>query len=261
MQKALHQKVFRLVVMTKDKLEKIKGYYNSLKAQKKVLDETAAAGNPCIRDSQFRVVENELANVEKDFPEILSKFTPSEFYSHNVKGKVYYNITGLRLFLASLVEKLKDKIESPQNIPVTETRDFSFMKDTELRMIIERDYSEIRRAYSSQCWKSVIILSGSTIEAILVDLLLIHKTKAIAAVKAPNNNKSDITKWDLVSLIEVSVELGLVSSGVEKLSHSVREYRNLIHPGNEVRNKLTFGSEEAKIALEVLHIVHRDLSQ
>ena len=63
----------------------------------------------------------------------------------------------------------------------------------------------------------------------------------------------------LKTLIDVSVELKLVSAGVEKLSNPVREYRNLIHPGNEIRSGLTFGAEEAKIALEILHMLHRDL--
>jgi hypothetical protein len=100
------------------------------------------------------------------------------------------------------------------------------------------------------CWGSI--------EAILIDLLLHQESKAKAATTAPKN--PDIKRWDFADLIKVSVELTLVSQGVEKLSQSVREYRNLVHPGNEIRNNLTFGSEEAKIALEVLHIVHRDLS-
>ena len=106
--------------------------------------------------------------------------------------------------------------------------------------------------------KSVIILSGGAIEAILTDIALQNATQAKAATSAPK--ESDVTRWDLADLINVAVELKLVSAGVEKLSHSVRAYRNLIHPGNEIRNKLTFDAEEAKIALEVLHIVHRDLS-
>jgi hypothetical protein len=69
-----------------------------------------------------------------------------------------------------------------------------------------------------------------------------------------------LTKWDLRDLIAVCVDLKLVSPGVERLSSPVREYRNLVHAGNELRTGLVFGSEEARIALEVLNMVHRDLS-
>jgi len=146
-----------------------------------------------------------------------------------------------------------------ESTPVTQTKEFTFVNSPELRKILERDYIEIQRAFIAHCWKSVIILSGGTIEAILMDLLLQKQSAALAATKAPKG-KSDISRWDLADLINVSVELRLVTNGVERLSHPVRDYRNLVHPGNEVRNNLTFGAEEAKIALEVLHIVHRDCS-
>lgn len=35
----------------------------------------------------------------------------------------------------------------------------------------------------------------------------------------------------------------------------------LVHPGNEVRTSLKFGKEEARIALTVLEMIHRDLSR
>jgi len=142
---------------------------------------------------------------------------------------------------------------------VTQTKEFTFVEDPEVRKILERDYIEIQRAFIAHCWKSVILLSGGAIEAILMDLLLQNPSSARRSVNAPKG-KSEISRWDLADLINVSVDLGMVSSGVEKLSHSVRDYRNLIHPGNEIRNKITFNAEEAKIALEVLHIVHRDRS-
>jgi hypothetical protein len=116
----------------------------------------------------------------------------------------------------------------------------------------------MQRAYISSCWKSVLILSGGAIEAILLDLLQANQAQALAASKAPG--KPDLTRWDLADLINVAVELKLVSDGVEKLSHPVREYRNLVHPGVEVRTGLKFGEQEAKIALEVLHLLHRDLT-
>ena len=155
--------------------------------------------------------------------------------------------------------RLKVLIEEHLDTPVTEARQFAFINEANIRRIIERDYDEIQRAYISKCWKSVIILCGRTIEAILMDLLISHDTEAKQAKSAPN--KPDISRWDLSELINVAVELKLVTEGVEKLSHSIREYRNLVHPGNEIRNRLRFDAEEARISLEVLNILHRDLSK
>jgi hypothetical protein len=153
---------------------------------------------------------------------------------------------------------LQISIEETAETPVTERREFQFVRRPEIRAILERDFSEAQRAYISECWKSVIVLSGGMIEAVLADLLLHNQGVAISASKAPKN--PDITRWDLADLINVAVELKLVSPGVEKLSHPIREYRNLIHPGHEVRSGLHFGAEEARIALEVLNIVYRSLA-
>jgi hypothetical protein len=136
--------------------------------------------------------------------------------------------------------------------------EFTFIADSNLRAVLERDYQEIQRAFAARCWKSVIILSGGAIEAILLDLLQKNSVVAKASPKAAKSY--DLTRWDLKNLIDVSVDCKLVSASVEKLSNPVREFRNLIHPGNEIRNRLIFGEEEARIALEVLNIVHRDLS-
>jgi hypothetical protein len=64
-----------------------------------------------------------------------------------------------------------------------------------------------------------------------------------------------------VHLILVAVDLRLVTPGVEKLSHSVREYRDLVHPSVQVRTQLKSDKEEARIAIEVLNMLHRDLSR
>ena len=80
-------------------------------------------------------------------------------------------------------------------------------------------------------------------------MLTSDEAAAKSAEAAPK--KSDITRWDLSELINVAVELKKVSVGVERLSNSIREYRNLIHPSREIRNELNFGAEEAKIAIRM----------
>ena len=174
------------------------------------------------------------------------------------RGLPNYYADAISGYLSSALARLAIEMDVEDSTPVTESRDFSFVNDADLRRILERDDQEIQRAFISGCWKSVIILSGGAIEAILVDILSSNAPAARSATKAPK--KADIRAWDLADLINVAVELDLLTAGVEKLSHSLREYRNLVHPGNEIRNKLLVEREEAKIALEVLNMVHRELS-
>lgn len=111
---------------------------------------------------------------------------------------------------------------------------------------------------TGKCWKAAVVLSGGLIEALLADQLLRDLAKAVAANSAPKKNQ-DISTWRFVELINVAVELRLVSRSAEKLSHSVREYRNLVHPHKELKDKLGADEQEAKIALQVLHLIDRDL--
>jgi hypothetical protein len=204
------------------------------------------------------MLETEINKINSDFPGLIPTFNKRLFFAFSgSNGRTsYYDIKGILSYLATTISKLKIITDDEGSSPVTESKIFSFIQNAPLQKIIERDYQEIQRTYIAKCWKSVIILSGGAIEAILIDLLQQNDANAMSSTSAPEN--SDITKWDLCDLIKVSVELKLLSPSIDKLSHSVREYRNLIHPGNEIRNKLVFGEEEAKIAIEILNILHRE---
>jgi hypothetical protein len=244
--------------MTDEESKKLRAYYHSLLEQQHVLEGLASKSSH-VEAPSIRILGEEIKRVEADFPGLLPVFNANDYFNdRSESGEIYYKLVGVRSYVGTAIGRLKVAIEEVKDSPITQRREFSFIKERELRKILERDYVEIQTAYVAKCWKSVIILSGSAIEAILTDILLQNTTLAMGAKCSPK--EPDITRWDLADLINVAVELKLVSAGVEKLSHSVRAYRNLIHPGNEIRNKLTFDAEEAKIALEVLHIVHRDLS-
>lgn len=241
--------------MTAEEIKKLRQYYHSLHGQQIIFDEIKGRTD----QHPVRILDTEINRLLADFPNVVPPFNPQELFSHTHDNRTfYYDTSGIRAYLASVLGRLQIAIEEPLSTPVTEQRSFGFIRDSAIRIIVERDYREAQRAYISECWKSVIILCGGMIEAVLTDLLTQNEKLAKSSPGAPKN--SDITRWDLVDLIKIAVALKLVSVGVEKLSHSIREYRNLVHPGNEVRNNLRFDSEEARIALEVLNIVHRDLS-
>jgi hypothetical protein len=239
--------------MNKEEYIKLRSYYQSLLEQQLFFDSLGTGKN--IRFASIKPLILELNNLKHDFPEIVPYNTDNQHFTDD--DQIDY--IAARGFLASTLGKLKVTLEQHnENNPVVEKRQFSFITDKKIRTIVERDYEEIQRGFIASCWKSVLVLCGGAIEAILTDLLLANQAIGIAAKSAPKEN--DITKWDFSKLIDVAVELELVSPGIQKLSHPLREYRNLIHPSNEIRNKLLFDAEEARIAIEVLHILHRDLS-
>jgi hypothetical protein len=124
---------------------------------------------------------------------------------------------------------------------------------------VARDFEEAQRAYISQCWQSVIILTGGAIEAVLLDALLLRSLDAQAASSAPKG-KADLTKWDFFDLAKVAVELKIVEPSALTLSDPIRQYRNLVHPGVEKRTQMKPQKLEAENGLNVLRIVHRDLA-
>ena len=235
--------------MDPEQLKKLRQYYNSLSEQQRFLN--TLRGGTSIDKIAIRPLLHELKQISSEFPDLIMPL-------HINERATSYNFINIMTYLGSAIGRLRIAIEEPTINPITEKRHFEFISNPDLRAIIERDYDELQRAYISSCWKSVIILCGGAIEAILTDLLVQNETTAKAAKSAPKD--TEITRWDLSNLIDVAVELSLVSDGIKKLSHSLREYRNLVHPGNELRTRLRFDAEEARIALEVLNILHRDLS-
>jgi hypothetical protein len=229
-------------------------YYQTLKDYKDFVNSILARGFSFLDEPAFGQVVSGIEELQAIYPGLIPRFTRAEVARSTGSG----DAVAVQLYLKRALTRLELELEGEQDTPTIESREFAFVTKPELRRLLERDYPEIQRAYVAGCWKAVVILSGGALEAILLDQLLKDIDTARSASSAPH--EPDITRWNLSSLIAVCVEMGTVQSGLDKLSHSIREYRNLVHPGVEIRTALVFGKEEARIALEVLHILHRDLS-
>lgn len=149
---------------------------------------------------------------------------------------------------------------SPAEIPRSTLieKDFSFISSGDLRQICERDYEEIQRVQIAGAHKATVVMSGSLTEAVLLNALLSDEPKAKASSKSASK---PLEKWDLHELLEVAIDIGLVNPGASVLVKAIKDYRNLIHPGKEVRSKFVVGAEEAAISRQFLDLVIRDLGQ
>jgi hypothetical protein len=246
--------------MTDAQLRRLRGYYKSLSAQTRTLARLDNKKTDQVVDiSYITAIKRDIDPLLRDFPGIVPPLESRDMFSHDAGNGAYFRLQSLMLYVDQVVGRLEAELEEDTGSPVTQQREFSYIADKELQALLRRDYQEVQRAFVAQCWKATIVLSGGAMEAILLDRLSLDEANSVSATSAPKT--SDLTRWDLSDLIKVGVELKLVNSSVEKLSHSVREYRNLIHPGNELRNKLTVGAEEARIAIEILNLIDREFGK
>lgn len=128
---------------------------------------------------------------------------------------------------------------------------FDFITDDQFRASLESDYYELTTALETGLWKSVYVLAGSVVEAILIDYLLDINYK-------PRN---EILVMDLNKAITACRTAGVLSERVEHLSHVIRDYRNLIHAGRVLRLKETVDEDGAATAQRLVRMIVREITE
>ena len=80
-------------------------------------------------------------------PSVLNVFKPSEFedkFSFDFPAlSRNYRVDGLLIRTIRDLAALKAKLDGGETSPITPAKEFSFVKDTSLRRIVERDYGQL----------------------------------------------------------------------------------------------------------------------
>lgn len=132
---------------------------------------------------------------------------------------------------------------------------FWFVTDTDLRELLEADWREARRVHEAGAWKSCVILCGSILEGILMDALGRDLANASREYSLRRRRPAPpLNEWDLVDLVESANKLRTFPKGAIHLSHAVREFRNLIHPGRQIRENVRVTEEQANVAINAVRM-------
>jgi hypothetical protein len=181
------------------------------------------------------------------------------FREHALRRNLTFEPSPVRAYLRRVLASLETELEEvPRGEVVGPTLTFPFVVDANIRKIVERDYPELLTAFSASCKKACLILAGSLIEALLLDFALQNATAVHSLQSAPR--QPDAHRWSLEELIDVAVAINPALAPAQTMSHTVRRYRNLVHPAAELRGNMRVELEEARVAISVVQIIHRELS-
>ena len=130
-------------------------------------------------------------------------------------------------------------------IPVEET----------LKPILEARMSEMKSCFKSKAYLSVIFLAGSMLEGILLSIANQNPKEFNQSICAPKDKDGKVKAfhdWPLKGLIEVAHNIGVLKEDVAKFSHVLRDFRNYIHPYQQLSEKFYPDENTAKICMQVM---------
>lgn len=177
--------------------------------------------------------------------------------------------------LTKRARSIAERLQGPKTTPPLETEDEFISKefrelsiekiglDSVINGILKQRIEEIRKCLTAKASLSVIFLCGSTLEGILL---------GIACTKAKDFNQSAISPkdssgrvkqfndWTLNDFINVARNLNLVGDDVKKFSHALRDFRNYIHPYQQMSSGFNPDEHTARICWQVLQAAITQLS-
>lgn len=98
-------------------------------------------------------------------------------------------------------------------------------------------------------------MSGSSLEGILLGLASKYPIKFNQSKSAPKDKTGKVKtfhEWTLSNFIDVACDLGIIKEDVKKFSHVLRDFRNYIHPYEQLASRFNPDEHTAKICWQVL---------
>ena len=213
-----------------------------------------------ILNGQKKCEDIEILNFLQEIDQYIEKY---KIHKNKVENNYWAGVKEYAKDLKADGEQFKltefTKEKSPQQREILPDNQFLFIREDSLRSKIQRDYEELRKVYEVGASKSMMVLSGCILEALLIDFLSIDEDKSkfdyfqkYLEGKDKGQNPPNIEDWKLYQLIEIAAQRGIISTDVKRIGHTIMDYRNLIHLRAEIRDKL---SVDKNVATSVLHLL------
>ena len=128
--------------------------------------------------------------------------------------------------------------------------------------IIQDRLREARACLSIGAYLSVIFQCGSVLEAVLLGAAQKEPEKFNRSVVSPKRDgkTKPFQEWSLAEFINVAHDIGVLKPDVQKFSHGLRDFRNYIHPYQQMDSGFAPDEHTANVCLQVLKAALADVA-
>ena len=130
-------------------------------------------------------------------------------------------------------------------------------------LLAER-WSEAQRCIDSEAYLAATIIMGSLLEGLMLGVFQRYPKEANTSPSAPRDSNQKVRpfhEWSLSQMIDVAHHAGWVGLDVKKFSHALREFRNLIHPYEQMVTRANPDGDTCRISWLVVQAAVNDLAE
>lgn len=121
--------------------------------------------------------------------------------------------------------------------------------------IIEQRLVEARATMNSGAYLATIFLCGSVLEGVLLGAAQKEPARFNRSSASPKTNDGKVktfNQWTLSEFIDVAYEIGVLKPDDKQFSHGLRNFRNYIHPYEQMSSGFSPDQHTAKVCFQVL---------
>lgn len=137
--------------------------------------------------------------------------------------------------------------------------------DGTVTTVLEQRIVEVKQCIQCDASLSVIFLCGSILEGLLLGVATNNIRDFNQSSASPKDKSTGQVKrlhdWTLANFIDVAYELKFLGLDVKKYGHTLRDFRNYIHPYEQMSSGFNPDKHTAKISWQVLKAAINDLYQ
>lgn len=132
--------------------------------------------------------------------------------------------------------------------------------DVAMSQILVERLNEAQRCIDAKAYLAAVIMCGSVLEGMCLgygsrNIERVNRAYSERFKKPPRQ----LPDWRLQEWIDVLARLGDLSPNVEKFGHGLRDFRNYVHPAEQLAHGFTPDAHTARIAFQVVIAAAEDL--
>ena len=181
-------------------------------------------------------------------------------------------VEGLKVELDGVGTRIKEvtpqfvgKAEVPDLKPLPPPDFLNLQLEPGLGEILADRWDQAQKCFNSEAYLAATIIMGSMLEGMLLAVLQSFPKEANACKTAPHDPRRGKVKsfaaWSLSDMINVAHEAGWLDLDVKKYSHALREFRNLIHPYQQLMVNAFPDKDTCGISWLVVQAAANDLAR